>query len=160
MTKVQQQLEETIAQLQKELAAANATIEQLKASKTTKTKATKQAKIRERSETKVQNSDYIGRILTLHTHQEVLATMSMLTTFTDLPIYVKVSGAVSVNGEHNSFPKLVPVTVNQDGAFTILNTDKTVTPINDTWDVAWIVAMRPAAAKRYFEGIKPEKKTK
>src|SRR5258708_34560206 len=116
MTKVQQRLEETIAQLQKELAAANATIEQLKASKTTKTKAAKVGKALVRSEQKVQNSDYIGRILTLHTHKEVLATMSMLATFTDLPIYVKVSGAVSVNGEHTSFPKLGPFTGNQHGA--------------------------------------------
>src|SRR5258708_21270640 len=118
MTKVQQRLEETIAQLQKELAAANATIEQLKASKTPKTKAAKVGKALVRSEQKLQNSDYIGRLLTLHTHQEVLTTMSTLSDFTGRPIYVKVAGDVQINLNFNHLARLTPVSV-VDGTFLL-----------------------------------------
>ncbi len=159
MTK--QELEQTIEQLQQELAAKDATIAELKASKSVKTRVAKQVKekVVERSVQKLHNSDYIGRLLTKHTHEEVLATMSEIASFTELPMYVKVAGDVRVNGQYNYFTKLVPVTVSHDGVFTVLNTNNTVTPAaSDTWDECWIAAMRPSATNRYFEGIKPEKK--
>lgn len=145
-----------INQMQADLEAANAKIAELEATRAKK--ASRKAKTEKAlmfGVKKIQNGDYVGAELTLHTTEQLLSYRDKLSDVLNVeekPIYIKVSGRVQINGQYNELSNLTPVVVDENGVFTLYNTEKVVTPINDTWDTVRIVSMRKSAVARYYIG--------
>jgi hypothetical protein len=109
---------------------------------------------------RLQNGDYVGANLTLHTTAQVLAYRDLLSQVVKNNIYIKISGHVNIDGQYNELPNLTPVVVDENNVFTIYNTEKVVTPIAETWDEVRVVSMRESSLQRYYIGNgKAEKKS-
>jgi hypothetical protein len=145
-----------INQMQADLEAANKKIAELEAAKAKK--ASRKAKAEKAlvfGVKKIQNGDYIGAELTLHTTAQVLAYRDKLSDVLNVeekPIYIKVSGRVQIDGNYNELKNLTPVVVDENGTFTIYNSQNLLTPVSDTWDVVRVVSMRKSAVERYYIG--------
>lgn len=144
-----------INQMQADLEAANAKIAELEAAKAKKTRKAKTEKALVFGVKKIQNGDYVGAELTLHTTEQVLVYRDKLSDVLNVeekPIYIKVSGRLNIDGSYNELTTLTPVVLDENNVFTLYTNAKVVTPIAETWDTVRVVSMRKSAVERYYIG--------